>query len=532
MRWRHASVAGHRPIAFLLALCFFAGPAAAQKSDLAACDTGSGKSAVVACTRLIASGRYKAPILYLLYNKRGGAHQSLADHDKAIADFTEAVRIDRRSPHAYINRGVTWAALTEYDKAISDFDNAILADPKNASAYSNRGGVHRDRGRYELAMADFERAIALDPKNAAAYYNRGAVYQDRNAFDLAISDYNRALQYQPKDPNILRARGRAWSNKGDVERARADYRAALASPAKSPLDREVKDAVRILLAAIAEAAPEKKAAKPSSPELKSDIDSRPPAVGEKKAAEPIRPKAPSNRVALVVGNSSYERLRGLTNPRHDAEDLAKVLKALDFEVHLSFDAKHDAMNEALTQFAGQAQAADIALIFYAGHGLQRDGINYLAPMDAFVDEASTLINFIGLQTMIAHLQAARLVRILIVDACRDNGIEPRLAGRQIPAGRLGSTPRGLAAVNLEDGKGTLVAFATQPNNTAVDGVGRNSPFTEALLRHLVTPGLELRTLLTRVRAEVVNATDGRQRPEVVDSLIGEVVLKPAPVARR
>jgi uncharacterized caspase-like protein len=190
------------------------------------------------------------------------------------------------------------------------------------------------------------------------------------------------------------------------------------------------------------------------------------------------------------------------------------------------------MNEALAQFAEQVQFADVALIFYAGHGLQRNGVNYLAPVDAFVDEDKALVNLVGLQTMIGHLQQAKLARILIIDACRDNGMDPSLAGSPILTARTGNMSRGLARVELEDGKGTLVAFATQPNNVAIDGVGRNSPFTKALLRHLLTPGLELRTLLTRVRAEVVNATDGRQRPEVVDSLVDEVILKPSPIALR
>lgn len=526
---RNLTAVARRSLFALLVLCVVSTvPADAQKKDLEACDIGSGRGAVAACTRLIASNKFEAAILSLLYNKRGGAYQSLGEQDRAISDFTKAITIDGDAPHAYINRGIIWTTLTEYDKAVSDFDKAILVDPKNALAYSNRGGAHRDRGQYELAMADFERAIALDPKHAAAYYNRGAAYQDKSAFDLAISDYNHALKYQPRDPDVLRARGRAWSNKGDFRRARTDYNAALAAPAKTPRDREIKDAVKVLLKALGDTGTEKKPAK-LSPDTKRDRPP-PPTVSDKRPTEQARPSVPSSRVALVFGNSAYQRLRELTNPRHDAEDLAKALRSLGFEVHLSIDVTHDAMNQALGQFGRQAQFADIALIFYAGHGLQRGGVNYLAPMDAYLDQESKLVNFVGLQTLIGHLQDAKLARILIVDACRDSGIDPRLAGRQILTSQAGNMSRGLAAVNLEDGKGTLVAFATQPNNTAVDGVGRNSPFVEAILRHMLTPGLELRTLLTRVRAEVVNATDGRQRPEVVDSLIGEVILRPTPTA--
>ena len=114
------------------------------------------------------------------------------------------------------------------------------------------------------------------------------------------------------------------------------------------------------------------------------------------------------------------------------------------------------------------------------------------------------------------------IRILIVDACRDNEAIKQLAAR-LPAMRSAAFARGLAKVDAADG--TLIAFATQPNRTAADGTGRNSPFTQALLKHLPTPGLELRTLMTRVRAEVVNVTGGTQRPEVWDSLVGEFAFR-------
>jgi uncharacterized caspase-like protein len=117
------------------------------------------------------------------------------------------------------------------------------------------------------------------------------------------------------------------------------------------------------------------------------------------------------------------------------------------------------------------------------------------------------------------------VRILIVDACRDNEAVQQVASR-LPASRAAAVSRGLSRV--PDADGTLVVFATQPNRVAADGAGRNSPFTQALLKHLPTPGVELRTLMTRVRADVVAATGGMQRPELSDSLVGEFVFKAGP----
>jgi uncharacterized caspase-like protein len=169
--------------------------------------------------------------------------------------------------------------------------------------------------------------------------------------------------------------------------------------------------------------------------------------------------------------------------------------------------------------------ADTALVYFAGHGMQHNGINYLAPVDARVEDEADLRKLINLQGIIDDLQNARGVRILIIDACRDNNAITQLA-RRMPATRGAGLTRGLARVEGADG--TLIAFATQPDRVAADGDGRNSPFARALLKHLPTPGLELRTLMTRVRTEVVTATGGAQRPEVRDSLVGEFTFKRTP----
>jgi uncharacterized caspase-like protein len=146
----------------------------------------------------------------------------------------------------------------------------------------------------------------------------------------------------------------------------------------------------------------------------------------------------------------------------------------------------------------------------------------LVPVDALIEDEADLRKLANLQDVIGDLQSASRVRILIVDACRDNGVMRQLQNG-LTVTREAAVTRGFARVEGADG--TLIAFATQPNRVAADGLGRNSPFTRALLKHLPTPGLELRTLMTRVRAEVVQATGGTQRPEVADSLVGEFVFK-------
>ena len=156
---------------------------------------------------------------------------------------------------------------------------------------------------------------------------------------------------------------------------------------------------------------------------------------------------------------------------------------------------------SVIRFARNLDKADTALVFYAGHGLQHNGINYLAPIDARIEDEADLRKLVNLQVVINDLQSAGRVRILIVDACRDNDVVQQIARRLSPT-RSSAFSRGLARIDGADG--TLVAFATQPNRVAADGDGRNSPFSQALLKYLPTPGLELRTLMTRVRAEVVH----------------------------
>jgi hypothetical protein len=231
------------------------------------------------------------------------------------------------------------------------------------------------------------------------------------------------------------------------------------------------------------------------------------------------------RVALVIGNSAYTSLPKIPNPRNDAEDLAKSLTALGFEVAFGADLKRVEMEEIMIRFGRQARQADTALVYYAGHGIQHNGANYLAPVDARIEDEADLRKLINLQDVIDDLRNSTRVRILIVDACRDNKVVAQLSSR-VPATRAAAFTRGLARVDGADG--TLVAFATQPNRLAADGDGRNSPFTRALLKHLPTPGLEVRTLMARVRAEVVDATAGAQRPEVWDSLVGEFAFRAGP----
>lgn len=227
------------------------------------------------------------------------------------------------------------------------------------------------------------------------------------------------------------------------------------------------------------------------------------------------------RVALVVGNAGYQTAPALATPANDAEDMAKTLKDIGFSVILERNLSKRDMERAIGRFARLAQDADVALFYYAGHGLQYRGVNYLAPIDSRLeDEFSLSFDLTRLDDVLYALDQARGVRILILDACRDNPLLDRLS--RTAMNRSYAPTRGLA--RIEPTRGMLIAYSTQPNQVAIDGDGRNSPFASALIKELNEPGVEVGALFRRVAAEVHRQTEGRQLPELSLSLLGELYL--------
>lgn len=220
------------------------------------------------------------------------------------------------------------------------------------------------------------------------------------------------------------------------------------------------------------------------------------------------------RVALVIGNAAYEHTTPLRNSRNDAADMASALRAVGFEVIEGLDLDKSGFEEKLYEFAAAAQGAEATLFFYAGHGLQVDGENYLVPTDArLMREIDLRLRTFELTAFTDEMRGA--TNMVFLDACRDNPLARSLV-RSMGATRSAAVGRGLGRVDSTSG--TLIAYATQPGNVAGDGAGRNSPFTEALLAHLATPGQSVNDLMTVVTGAVMSATGGRQQPWVHSSL--------------
>jgi formylglycine-generating enzyme required for sulfatase activity/uncharacterized caspase-like protein len=234
------------------------------------------------------------------------------------------------------------------------------------------------------------------------------------------------------------------------------------------------------------------------------------------------------RVALVIGNAAYRAMPALQNPRNDAEDVGTALRDLAFETVIATDLDRTGMNEALDRFARTAADADIAIIYYSGHGMQLAGTNYLLPVDARLDSMADVNRFrlVPVEDVLETVRSVRGARVLILDACRNNPAEDELKRRLASvagANRDAFLTRGLGRVSA--GNGLVVAYATQANDVASDGVARNSPFTAAFIKHVGTPDLDLRQMLFRVQDEVDEATKHKQRPELSISLVGEFKLK-------
>ncbi len=220
-------------------------------------------------------------------------------------------------------------------------------------------------------------------------------------------------------------------------------------------------------------------------------------------------QAVAKRVALVIGNARYGNAPELKNPANDAREMAAALERLGFHVIKGIDLDRAGFESAARAFARDAEGAEAAAFFYAGHGLQVDGVNYLVPIDAKIErEADVRFNTLNLDDVLRDMGRARGASLVFLDACRNNPLARPLArGMGTEAAGAG---RGLAAVRTASG--AFVAFATQPDNVAMDGEGANSPFTGALLRHIETPGLFIETMMVRVSRDVFDATDGAQAP--------------------
>jgi uncharacterized caspase-like protein len=245
-----------------------------------------------------------------------------------------------------------------------------------------------------------------------------------------------------------------------------------------------------------------------------------------------QPAFAGKRVALVLANSAYQNAPPLANPVNDGAVIAKMLKDAGFDL---VDSRHDLpaleTRRALREFADSARDADIAVVYYAGHGIEVEGGNYLIPVDAKLERDTDVYDeALSLDRVLVAIEPAKQLRLVILDACRDNPFGKSMK-RTVATRGIG---RGLAQVEPTS-PNTLIAYSAKAGSTAQDGDGANSPFTVALSKHLTTPGLDVRRAFGFVRDDVLKSTSNKQEPFVYGSLGGDdvplVPVKAAPAAQ-
>jgi hypothetical protein len=234
------------------------------------------------------------------------------------------------------------------------------------------------------------------------------------------------------------------------------------------------------------------------------------------------------RIALVIGNGKYENAGVLANPTNDADAVADLFTKAGFD---SVDRRRDLgvveFKRAVREFVDRAASADVAVVYYSGHGLEIGGVNYLIPVDAKLTSVLDMDDeAVSLDRILVAAGHVKKLSLIILDACRENPFHPAADDARVTRG----VSMGLAGVGPTVAD-TLIAFAAKAGSVSYDGDGRNSPFTTALLKYITQPGLDIRLALGKVRDDVLRATNHRQEPYVYGSLGGEnVALVPAPVA--
>ncbi|HEY6601739.1 MAG TPA: caspase family protein [Xanthobacteraceae bacterium] len=454
----------------------------ASTDDQAVCFRGAvGNETSAACTRLIGSGKLSGGELGRAFYQRAMVSTRNGNFDAAMADSNEAVRLDPNNVNARALRAAGYIGKGDYDRALTDLKEARRLDPKSFLTANVFGVYYNSKGEYDRALTELNEAIRLNPNGMYAYKNRGITYEHKGEHDKALADFRKALSFDPEGKE--RVGREAWEG---IERVQQKLAALRVKPAPTVAPTPAPTVA------------------PTSPSLVTAL-----------------PTDSRRRVALVIGNGKYQFAAPLPNPPNDAADIAKALRKLGFDVVEGRDLDRPGMDNAIRQFGRKLDGADIALFFYAGHGLQVNGKNYLVPVDAKLERPGDLtLDAVDISTVLAQMEAEKRVNLIFLDACRDNPLARSLA-RSLGT-RSSAVGQGLASI--QSAIGTMIAYATQPDNVALDGEGRNSPFTAALLKHLVTPGLEIGALMKRVRADVIAATREKQVPWDHSSLVGDVIL--------
>ena len=433
------------------------------------------------------------------YNNRGLIFMRRGELQRALDEFDLAVKHIFNDQSRYLhhyNRGRLQGLMKRYDASLADFDEAQKVNPDGPQVPAYRCITYTGMGRFDDALVDCNAALAKSPNNVYALTSRGNANLGKGNLDAALSDYEQVLKINPNYVRAYVGRGQLFEKRRNVAAARADYRLAANAVAarREDIDTTLARAVakERLEALLGTAAPAGKAS-PSTP-------------------QPAGPR----KVALIVGNGAYKNVAPLDNPPRDAKLIASTFRELGFAtVTLAPDLTRDKFFATLHEFGVEAEKADWAVVYYAGHGMEIGGVNYLIPVDARLKaDSDAETQAVALEQVIAAVAGARKLRLVMLDACRDNPFEKTMQ-RTIA---LKLVNRGFS--NIEPEAGFMVVYAAKHGETALDGDSLNSPFATVLARVIKEPKIEVRKLFDIVRDDVWKATNRTQQPFTYGSLPG------------
>src|SRR5262249_25910087 len=320
------------------------------------------------------------------YNLRGSAYFDKGEYDIAISDFNDALRMGATGDVGiiYHNRGNAYRSKGDYPKAIADYDMSIKLGPKSAFSYQNRGASKQALGDIDGALADINEAIRADPTLPQPLTHRAVIWRAKRDLDRAIADVTEAIRLaKAKAPaNIMTPpgsvlisayteRGFAYEAKGDFASAKQDYTATLQGIASDAGSKANQATAKVRLSLLSEA---------ETPRVAPTSTSAATQTGAPSPAAPPAGAATRRRVALVIGNGAYTHVKALPNPSNDARAVAKSLRGIGFVVTEGIDLDRVGMQNMIREFLRDAARSQIAIVYYAGHGVQIDGRNYLVPV--------------------------------------------------------------------------------------------------------------------------------------------------------
>ena len=522
---------------------------------------------LAACESVIADDKITGPSRAAAFWFRGDSLMKKRDYDGAIAAFTTAHEIAPQNINVINARGIAHSYKGDDERALADYDLCLQLRPTYGSAYNNRGLIFMRRGELQRALDEFNLAVKHifnDQSRYLHHYNRARVEGLLKLYDASLADYVEAQKVNPDGPQVLAYRCITYTSMGKFDEALADCNAALVKApnqiytltsranaylGKSNLDAALDDYNQVLKTNpnyvraylgrgqlhekrrnLAAARADYRSAANAVAARREDIDTTLARRVAKERLEALlgtaapapagkaTPSAPAGarKVALIVGNGAYRNVAPLANPLRDAKLIASTFREIGFAtVTLVPDLTRDKFFATLHEFGMEAEKADWAVVYYAGHGMEIGGVNYLIPVDARLKaDSDAETQAVALEQVIASVAGARKLRLVMLDACRDNPFEKTMQ-RTIA---LKLVNRGFS--NIEPEAGFMVVYAAKHGETALDGNSLNSPFATVLARVIKEPRIEVRKLFDIVRDDVWKATNRTQQPFTYGSLPG------------